>query len=83
MKQHAKDEIDSVLNRASASAHQAINSAKDVAQPAADWLGEQVDGATASRKKYVGESSRYISKNPLKSVAVAVVAGFFISKLIR
>jgi ElaB/YqjD/DUF883 family membrane-anchored ribosome-binding protein len=59
-----------------------VDNAKDAAQPAAKWLGDQVDGVSASRKKYVNESSRYISKNPLKAVAVAVVAGFFISKII-
>ncbi len=82
MKEIEKDDVDSVLGRASATAHQAIDSAKDAAQPAAHWLGEQLDGATAATKKTVGGSSVYISKNPLKAVAVAAVAGFFISKLI-
>jgi ElaB/YqjD/DUF883 family membrane-anchored ribosome-binding protein len=82
MKVTDKDVSRSTIDRVSATAHQVIDDATSAATPAANWLSEQVDVVDGSRKKLVGESSRYISTNPLKAVAIAIAAGYLISRII-
>lgn len=75
----AKPAIDQVA----AMAHQAVDKAAASAAPAVDWIGEQGESLNATQKKLVSDTSAYIAANPLMSVGVAVLAGFFISRMIR
>lgn len=75
----AKPAIDQVA----AMAHQAVDKAAGVAVPAADWLAEQGESLNATQKKLVSDACNYVSANPLKSVGIAVVAGFLLSRIIR
>ncbi len=75
----AKPTIDHVA----AMAHQAVDKAKDAAAPAADWLAEQGESLSATQKKLLADTAGYVSANPLKAVAIAVAAGFVISRLVR
>ena len=73
----AKPAIDQVASMA----HQAVDGAANVAAPAADWLAEQGDNINATQKKLVEDTCNYVSANPLKSVAIAVAAGFLLSRI--
>jgi ElaB/YqjD/DUF883 family membrane-anchored ribosome-binding protein len=75
----AKPAIDHVA----AMAHQAVDKVAGAAAPAADWLTEQGESLTAAQKQLVTDTCNYISANPLKSVAIALAAGFVLSRIIR
>ena len=64
-------------------AHQAVDKVAGAAAPAADWLTEQGESLTAAQKQLVTDTSNYIAANPLKSVAIALAAGFVLSRIIR
>lgn len=74
----AKPAIDQVASMA----HQAVDKAANVVAPTADWLTEQGASLNATQKKLVDDTCQYISSNPLKSVGIAVVAGFLLSRII-
>ncbi len=64
-------------------AHQVVDKAAASAAPAVDWMGEQGESLNATQKKLVSDSSAYIAAHPLMSVGVGVLAGLFISRMIR
>jgi ElaB/YqjD/DUF883 family membrane-anchored ribosome-binding protein len=61
---------------------QAVDKAADAAAPTADWLTEHGESLKATQKKLVADTCSYVSANPLKAVAIAVVAGFLLSRII-
>ena len=63
-------------------AHQAVDKAAGVAAPTADWLSEQGESLNATQKKLVADTCGYVTANPLKSVGIAVLAGFLLSRVI-
>jgi ElaB/YqjD/DUF883 family membrane-anchored ribosome-binding protein len=71
------------IDRVAAIAHQAVDSAAGAAAPTADWLTQQGESLNAAPKKLVADTCSYVSANPLKSVGIAVVAGFLLSRFIR
>ena len=71
------------IDRVAAVAHQAVDKAAGAAAPTADWLAEQGESLNATQKKLMEDTCSYISAHPLKAVAIAVVAGFLISRLIH
>jgi ElaB/YqjD/DUF883 family membrane-anchored ribosome-binding protein len=66
-----------------AMAHRAVDKASDAAAPTAEWLQEQGDSLNATQKKLMADTCSYVSANPLKSVGIAVVAGFVLSRFFR
>lgn len=71
------------IDRAAAMAHQAVDQAASAVAPAADWLAGQGDSLNATQKKLMSDTCSYVSANPLKSVGMAVLAGFLISRFVR
>ena len=71
------------IDKVAAMAHQAVDKAAGAAAPAADWLAEQGDSLNATQKKLMADTCSYISAHPIKSVGIAVVAGFLLSRLFR
>jgi ElaB/YqjD/DUF883 family membrane-anchored ribosome-binding protein len=71
----AKPAIDKVV----AMAHQAVDKAARAAAPTT----EQGESINATQKQLVADTRNYVSANPLKSVGIAMVAGFLLSRLIR
>jgi ElaB/YqjD/DUF883 family membrane-anchored ribosome-binding protein len=74
----AKPAIDQVA----AMAHQAVDKTANAAAPAADWLAERGESLNATQKKLVADTTSYVSANPLKSIAIAVAAGFLLSRIV-
>jgi len=70
------------IDRVAAMAHQAVDTAADAAAPTADWLAAQGESLNAAQKKLLADTCNYVSANPLKSVGIAVVAGFLLSRII-
>ena len=71
------------IERVAAMAHQAVDKAAGAAAPTAEWLTEQRDHLNATQKKLVEDSCNYVSANPLKSIGIALAAGFLLSRFIR
>lgn len=79
---HAARKAKPTIDRAAAMAHQAVDTAAGAAGPTADWLAEQGDRLMATQRKLVEDSCNYVSANPLKSVGIAVLAGFILSRIV-
>ena len=72
-----------VIDRAAELAHYAVDKAADAAAPTAEWLGEQGESLMATPKKLVDGTCQYVAANPLRSVAIALVAGLLIGRIVR
>lgn len=83
MKDSVKNLPRSTLDRASANVHEIVDDTASAIAPAANWVSDRIAEASESGSNAVGQSSHYISKNPIKSVAIAVAAGFLIAKIVR
>jgi ElaB/YqjD/DUF883 family membrane-anchored ribosome-binding protein len=75
----AKPAIDGVA----AMAHQAVDKVAGAAAPTAEWLTEHGKSLQNTQKKLMHDTCSYISTNPLTSIAIAVAAGFLISRVTR
>ena len=71
------------IDRFAAMAHDAVDKAAAAAVPAADWVSTQGQDFAAMQRRLVDDTCKYVSANPLKSVAIALAAGFVLSRLIR
>lgn len=71
------------IHQVAAMAHQAVDKVAGVAAPTADWLAEQGESLNATKKKMMNDACSYVSAHPFKSVGVAVLAGFLISRMMR
>ncbi len=71
------------IDKAASMAHQAVDKAADAAAPAADWLVERSESLNATQKKLAADTCSYVSANPLKSLGMALVAGFVLSRIVR
>jgi hypothetical protein len=71
------------IDRASEYAHQTVDRAVTGATPAADWLNEQAAAINATQNKLVSDTREYVAANPLKSLCMALAAGFLVSRITR
>ena len=79
----AARKVKPVIDRAAELAHYAVDKTADVAAPTAEWLGEQGESLMATQKKLVDGACKYVAANPLRSVAMALVAGLLIGRIVR
>ena len=70
------------IDKIAAMAHKAVDKASDAAAPTAEWLLEHGQSLKATQKKVMADTCSYISANPMKSVGIAIVAGFFLSRFL-
>jgi ElaB/YqjD/DUF883 family membrane-anchored ribosome-binding protein len=71
------------LDRVTKAAHEAVDKAADAAAPSAEWLSEQADRLTSTQRTLVDDACSYVTAHPLKSLGLAVAAGFILSRMIR
>ena len=67
------------IDRVTAMAHQAVDTAASVVAPTATWLAEQGATLKVTQKRVVADTCNYVSANPMKSVGIAAMAGFVLS----
>ena len=72
-----------VLNKATARVHGAVDQVANAAAPAAKWLEEQGDTLSSGGEKMLESTVKYIAAHPLQSLAVALAAGYVLSRLTR
>ena len=71
------------VDRVAKAAHQAVDSAAGAAAPAVDWIAEQGEHLNEVQKKMVDDLCKYVSANPMKSIGIALAAGFILSRITR
>lgn len=71
------------IDRAASLAHEAADKVSSAGAQTADWMSAQGEHLSAAQKKLVEDTCNYISANPLKSVAMAVAAGYVLSRIIK
>jgi ElaB/YqjD/DUF883 family membrane-anchored ribosome-binding protein len=72
-----------MINKATTRVHGALDQVVDAAAPATQWLEEHGESLSADGQKLVKRTRKYITANPLQSFALALAAGFLISRLTR
>lgn len=75
--------VQPAIDHVATMAHQAVDKVAGAAAPTADWLAEQGEALNATQKKLMSDTCGYVSANPLKSIGIAVLAGFVLSRIIR
>ncbi|MFN0161916.1 MAG: hypothetical protein ACKVQQ_11850 [Burkholderiales bacterium] len=64
-------------------AHQAIDQVADLAGPTADWLRRQGRTLDDAQKRISADAGRVVATHPWKCMGAAVIAGLFLSRLMR
>jgi ElaB/YqjD/DUF883 family membrane-anchored ribosome-binding protein len=72
-----------VIDRVASSAHQYVDKAVGVAVPTAEWLSERSQDLKDTQDRMIEDARQYVSANPLKAVAAALVAGLLIGRIVR
>lgn len=70
------------IEKVATMAHQAVDKAADAAGEKAEWLADRGTSLNASQKRLVADTCNYVSEHPLRSVGVAVLAGFLLSRIL-
>lgn len=81
--ENAARKVKPAIDHIATMAHQAVDKAAGAAAPTADWLAEKGESLKAAQKKALTDTCGYVSANPIKSVGIALVAGYLFSRFIR
>ena len=73
-----KPTLDGVVD----AAHKTVDKASEVAGAAADWANEKTSSVQEAGEKLRDDTCAYIAAQPLKSLAIAIVAGLLIGKAV-
>ena len=49
----------------------------------ADWMSAKGESLSTTQKQLVDDTCKYVSANPMKSLAIAVAAGFVLSRILK
>lgn len=72
-----------MLNKATAEVHGAVDQVADAAAPAARWLEKQGDKLSSGSEKVLDDTTKYVAAHPFQALAMALAAGYLISRLTR
>jgi ElaB/YqjD/DUF883 family membrane-anchored ribosome-binding protein len=64
-------------------AHKTVDKVSEVAGSATDWANEKTASVKEAGEKLMDDTCAYIGARPLKSLAIAIVAGVLIGKAVR
>ena len=64
-------------------AHGATDKLSTAGTQTADWVSAKSETLSASHKQLVDDTCKYVSANPLKSLGIAVAAGFVLSRIFK
>lgn len=78
----AADRIQSFADDAKSTAANVQSRVSDAVGKGADWASKKSRDLDATSRELVGSMSDAVSARPLLAVGVAIVAGFFISRLL-
>ena len=70
------------IDKVAAMAHDVVDKAAGAAADTADKLTARSESLSAAQRKLVSDTCSYVSANPLKSVGIAVLAGFVLARIL-
>jgi len=70
------------VNKAASSAHQAVDKIASATNQAAETLGEKGEQLRNAEQQFMENCRAYINDKPITSMGLAVVAGFFLSRML-
>lgn len=73
----------SVLSKAVARMYGAVDQVADAAAPAAQWLEDQGEALSTRGEKLRDGTRNYVTAHPLRSLGLALAAGYVINRLMR
>jgi ElaB/YqjD/DUF883 family membrane-anchored ribosome-binding protein len=73
--------VDETIDRLKSGAHEAVDKAANATSQAADAIGQKGEQLKNAEQQFVEDCRGYIHENPVASLAIAVGAGFLLSRL--
>ena len=70
------------INKASKSAHEAVDKIANVGNQAAETLGEKGEQLKNAEQQLVENCRGYVRDNPITSLGIAAAAGFLLSRVL-
>jgi ElaB/YqjD/DUF883 family membrane-anchored ribosome-binding protein len=67
------------LDRAAQNGHQTIDKVADAAGPSVEWLQKKNAAFQSTQETAVAEVRQYVALHPLRSIGMALAAGFLIA----
>lgn len=71
------------IERASESAHAAVDRASQAAAQAAERLGDKTDELMAMKEDWIEAGREYVREHPMAALGIAAAAGYVLSMLMR
>ncbi|HUG79257.1 MAG TPA: hypothetical protein VML57_17385 [Burkholderiales bacterium] len=71
------------IERASQSAHAAVDRAAQAASQAAERIGSKTDELMAMKEDWVAGAREYVREHPMAALGIALAAGYVLSMLTR
>ncbi len=79
---HAVNAAGAAVARMASGAHEAVDKIADVTAQAAEALGAKGEQLQDLQVRWLENCRVYVRDNPMKSVGIALVGGFFLSRLL-
>lgn len=79
----AANKVKPIIGRVAESAHQAVDKAVSMAEAPAEWLNKKGEDLKVTQEKMVTDARDYVLANPLKAVAIALISGLVIGRIMR
>lgn len=79
--QETEDNIKQTIDKVSHSAHEAVDKVAGMSYQAAEVLGEKGEQLKNVELEMIEDYRAYVRENPMKSVGIAVAAGFLLSRI--
>lgn len=76
------DSVNEAVDRIESSAHAAVKKAAEATVHAVDKLSEKQQQIKDVQDEWLEKTKDYIQANPIKSLAIAAVSGFVLSRLL-
>lgn len=80
---NAEKNIKETIDKVSHSAHQAVDKITHASYQTAEALGEKGEQLRTAEQELIENYREYIRENPIRSVGIAVAAGFLLSRLLN
>ncbi|MGZ8237588.1 MAG: DUF883 family protein [Methylobacter sp.] len=78
-----EENVKETISKVSQSAHRAVDKMTDMGYQTTEVLGEKGEQLMSAEAEMVENYREYIRNYPMRSVGIAVAAGFFLSRLLR
>ncbi|MCK9619199.1 MAG: hypothetical protein M0R47_01545 [Methylobacter sp.] len=78
-----EENVKETISKVSQSAHRAVDKMTDMGYQTTEVLGEKGEQLMSAEAEMIENYREYIRNYPMRSVGIAVAAGFFLSRLLR